>query len=620
MAIEPLQVVVRLCPPGCSSRQSGGSFGNSSRSGGSRKACAVVVDSRRNNVVHLHDPSNESHSALTANSHHATLLERRRDGATKAKSFQVDRAFSAGTTNESLFQSAVAPLVAAAVEGFRCTCFAHGYTGTGKTHAMCGTPRDPGFLPRALELIFESIQEVTATSAAVSTPSTTQSDVSTTQGTHFVVRVGYVQLYDGKFFDLLQDFTEPMKEPRPIELHEDPFLGPHLRGSLSLRTTVETLREAQALYAHGRAALIKGWRAGFRGHAIFTVHLERHDLRSGDIRLGCLHLVDLAGCHSVRVATSTKAELQDACINNKSLVVLGNVLAAAARRSKHEDNCSFVPYRDSKLTFFLKDSLGGKSKSLLLVTVDPAIDAFTQTKATLDFALRARQIRNFPEIICSPYKSAFTVRRRPPSPQNTVASQKQADDDDALRVRKHLFHSNYGASKNLEGVSARFQGSASRPGAQLLSATAEAGPLADLANIIRANGANARVLKKTISSVGGPKNLSGQAKGETRERINEPKATGQQVQQQQFELKQCRRANAEQRRELEARRAENAAQRREIERLNLILARQASSGQADRTSVQALGSTMLEDALNIAVDLRKKLEARFRRMSSNSNL
>ena len=437
MQAEPLRVVARLCPP--------------SKKPSESQLCAVT-GARKRSVQLLNPPKADKGTRFEFEYNnvgdHSVL-----------QTFQFDHAFAPGTTNETVFSSSAASLVHWAIEGFRCTCFAHGYVGTGKTYTMHGTADAPGIIPRSIEMLFECINEI----------------VEGTQGEElFEVKVGFVQLFDGKFFDLLQD-RGPHKNPSTtlpqIELHEDPFAGPHLRGSLSLRSPTPSADDALALYHRGLEVLTTGWRSEFRGHALFMMHIERHDLKTGDIRLGRLNLVDLAGYESVRKSKPQGYLLRDACINNKSLTSLGNVLAAASRRPNNPSAARAISakFRESKLTFFLKDCIGGNSKSLLIATMDPSLEAFRQTKACLDFAQRASMVTNFPHVIHSPHKSAHSMRRRPAA---TVATPRIARTPN--NISKQLFDTNIANSDS----------------------PTPSTPLSDLANIVRNVAAAQRVRAK----------------------------------------------------------------------------------------------------------------------------
>ena len=246
---EPLQVVARICPPADESqvknsakplldstiirRQNQNSSSRSRHTRGpkgftskkqSRKAvpCAIASNS---STIRLHCP---------------------KDG-TLVHSYKFDKAFASSDDNVTVFSAAVSSLVDSALEGFRCTCFAHGYLGTGKTHTMHGTAGEPGMVPLSVRRLFDCI-----------------ADLQEGNNEAVLVKVGFVQLYDGKFFDLLSNQETPngmgvgnsssssaTSNSGSIELHEDPYAGPHIRGSLSLRTPAATVDDALALFSKG---------------------------------------------------------------------------------------------------------------------------------------------------------------------------------------------------------------------------------------------------------------------------------------------------------------------------------------------------------------------------------
>ncbi|XP_018406926.1 PREDICTED: osmotic avoidance abnormal protein 3-like [Cyphomyrmex costatus] len=285
------------------------------------------------------------------------------------KVYQFDAAFSPSATTESVYEDVGSVIVEAVLEGYNGTVFAYGQTGCGKSFTM------RGFIERALEHLFE------ATSTASSE-------------TRYLALLSYLEIYNERLRDLLQDDTG-----ETLTLKEDPTKGTYVAGGLR-EVTVKDATECAALVQQGdqrrAAAATKMNAASSRSHAVLTLSLEaiainNDDKRGNAVRRGRLHLVDLAGSERQTRTGATGDRLKEAASINLSLSALGNVISAlAAGNGRH------VPYRDSKLTRLLRDSLGGNARTLMIACISPSdIDA-DETLSTLRYAARARCIKNKP--------------------------------------------------------------------------------------------------------------------------------------------------------------------------------------------------------------------------------
>ncbi|XP_029159645.1 osmotic avoidance abnormal protein 3-like [Nylanderia fulva] len=285
------------------------------------------------------------------------------------KIYQFDAAFGPSATTESVYEDVGSVIVEAVLEGYNGTVFAYGQTGCGKSFTM------RGFIERTLEHLFE------ATSTASSE-------------TRYLALLSYLEIYNERLRDLLQDDTG-----ETLTLKEDPTKGTYVAGGLR-EVTVKDATECAALVQQGdqrrAAAATKMNAASSRSHAVLTLSLEAiaindDDKRGNGIRRGRLHLVDLAGSERQARTGATGDRLKEAASINLSLSALGNVISAlAAGNGRH------VPYRDSKLTRLLRDSLGGNARTLMIACVSPSdIDA-EETLSTLRYAARARCIKNKP--------------------------------------------------------------------------------------------------------------------------------------------------------------------------------------------------------------------------------
>ncbi|XP_054719028.1 kinesin-like protein KIF17 [Uloborus diversus] len=260
-------------------------------------------------------------------------------------------------------------------EGYNGTVFAYGQTGCGKSFTMQGITHpasQKGIIPRAFEHIFEAI--------------------ATTENTKFLVHASYLEIYNEEIRDLLGKETK-----KKLELKEHPDKGVYVPG-LSLHP-VHNTKECEEVMEIGwknrsvGATLMNA--DSSRSHSIFTIHLEMLELEnSGDlIKQGKLNLVDLAGSERQAKTGATGDRLKEATKINLSLSALGNVISALVDgKSKH------IPYRDSKLTRLLQDSLGGNTKTLMVACLSPADNNYDETLSTLRYANRAKNITNKPKI------------------------------------------------------------------------------------------------------------------------------------------------------------------------------------------------------------------------------
>ncbi|KAH9701008.1 kinesin-like protein KIN-5D [Citrus sinensis] len=291
------------------------------------------------------------------------------------RTFLFDRVFGPTSQQKHLYDLAVSPIVYEVLEGYNCTIFAYGQTGTGKTYTMEGGarkkngefPSDAGVIPRAVKQIF---------------------DILEAQHAEYSMKVTFLELYNEEISDLLA-LEEPSKfvddkSKKPIALMEDGKGGVFVRG---LEEEITLLNKQSS-----------------RSHSIFsiTIHIKECTPEGEEmIKCGKLNLVDLAGSENISRSGAREGRAREAGEINKSLLTLGRVINALVEHSGH------VPYRDSKLTRLLRDSLGGKTKTCIIATVSPSIHCLEETLSTLDYAHRAKNIKNKPEINQKMMKSAM---------------------------------------------------------------------------------------------------------------------------------------------------------------------------------------------------------------------
>ncbi|XP_029434292.1 kinesin-like protein KIF17 isoform X2 [Rhinatrema bivittatum] len=292
------------------------------------------------------------------------------------KQFTFDGAYNQEHQTEQIYNEVAFPLIEGVTEGYNGTIFAYGQTGSGKSFSMQGIP-DPsaqrGIIPRAFEHIFDYVQ--------------------CAENTKFLVRASYLEIYNEDIRDLLGEDTK-----RRLELKEHPEKGVYVKG-LSMHT-VHNVAECERIMETGWKNRAVGYtlmnKDSSRSHSIFTINMEicSIDEKGKDyLRAGKLNLVDLAGSERQSKTGATGERLKEATKINLSLSALGNVISALVdSKSKH------IPYRDSKLTRLLQDSLGGNTKTLMVACLSPADNNYDETLSTLRYANRAKNIKNKPRI------------------------------------------------------------------------------------------------------------------------------------------------------------------------------------------------------------------------------
>ncbi|XP_044025538.1 kinesin-like protein KIF3C isoform X1 [Siniperca chuatsi] len=295
------------------------------------------------------------------------------------KTFTFDAVYDANSKQRDLYDESVRPLIDSVLAGFNGTIFAYGQTGTGKTYTMQGAWLDPekrGVIPNAFDHIFTHI-------------SRSQSDKQ------YLVRASYLEIYLEEVRDLL---SPNHGNARALELRESPDSGVYVRDLTSC--VCKSIKEIEEVMNVGNQARAVGAtdmnEHSSRSHALFLITVECSqpgpDGRK-HIRVGRLNLVDLAGSER-QAKTGVQGErLKEAAKINLSLSALGNVISALA-----DGRSSHVPYRDSKLTRLLQDSLGGNAKTVMVATLGPAPQHYDETLTTLRYANRAKNIQNQPRV------------------------------------------------------------------------------------------------------------------------------------------------------------------------------------------------------------------------------
>uniref|UniRef100_A0A674C1Q9 Kinesin family member 16B n=1 Tax=Salmo trutta TaxID=8032 RepID=A0A674C1Q9_SALTR len=305
--------------------------------------------------------------------------------------FSYDSADSKSNTfvsQEKVFKDLGSDVLKAAFQGYNACIFAYGQTGSGKSYTMMGNPGDAGLIPRICEGLFSRIAGMTHWDEA-----------------SFRTEVSYLEIYNERVRDLLR---RKSTQTYNLRVREHPKDGPYVE-DLS-KHLVQNYHDVEVLMEAGninRTTAATGMNdTSSRSHAIFTINFTqaKFDMEMPCETISQIHLVDLAGSERADATGATGVRLKEGSNINKSLVTLGNVISALADLSDDGVNTNlkkkqvFVPYRDSVLTWLLKDSLGGNSKTIMIATISPADVNYGETLSTLRYANRAKNIINKPTI------------------------------------------------------------------------------------------------------------------------------------------------------------------------------------------------------------------------------
>lgn len=301
------------------------------------------------------------------------------------KTYSFDHVFTPSSTQLHVYKSIVIPIIDEVLQGYNCTVFAYGQTGTGKTYTMEGERTDDpsvsweddplaGIIPRTMYHIFEKLQR---------------------QDVEFSIRVSFLELYNEELFDLLGSTDDPLR----LKIYEDSSR----KGSVIINGLEEVVvRSKDEVYqiiergsAKRQTAATLMNASSSRSHTVFsvTIHIKENTVDGEELlKTGKLYLVDLAGSENIGRSGAVDKRAREAGSINQSLLTLGRVITSLVEHAPH------VPYRESKLTRLLQDSLGGKTKTSIIATISPASCNLDETLSTLDYAHRAKNITNRPEV------------------------------------------------------------------------------------------------------------------------------------------------------------------------------------------------------------------------------
>jgi len=290
-------------------------------------------------------------------------------GQGNTKTFTFDRVFGPATTQEQVYIAGAKPIVKDVLDGYNGTIFAYGQTSSGKTHTMEGVLHDEhlrGIVPRIVDDIFNHIYGMDA-------------------DLEFHIKVSYFEIYLDKVRDLL-DVTK-----NNLSVHEDKNRVPYVKGCTErfVATPEEVMEAIDEGKSNRHVAVTNMNEHSSRSHSIFLINVKQVNTNTETKLTGKLYLVDLAGSEKVGKTGAEGMLLDEAKNINKSLSALGMVISALAEGKK-----THIPYRDSKMTRILQDSLGGNCRTTIFICCSAASYNDSETRSTLMFGIRAKTIKN----------------------------------------------------------------------------------------------------------------------------------------------------------------------------------------------------------------------------------
>lgn len=304
------------------------------------------------------------------------------------KTYTYDHVFGPDSSQQDLYDGVVEPIVDEVLQGYNCTVFAYGQTGTGKTHTMEGRrdddvlcmaerrlPENAGIIPRSVKQVFDHLRSITDEHS---------------------VRVSHLELYNEQLADLLGPDSVSSSDAG-LRVYEDNVKGTFVNGldEVLVRSEEEIFAVLDKSANKRRTAETLMNKYSSRSHSVFTItiHIKESTPDGADLlKVGKLNLVDLAGSENVGRSGAVRGRAREAGNINQSLLTLGRVITALVEKHPH------VPYRDSKLTRLLQESLGGRNKTCIIATVTPGNSSTEETFSTLDYAHRAKSIKNRPTV------------------------------------------------------------------------------------------------------------------------------------------------------------------------------------------------------------------------------
>ncbi|KAI8071719.1 P-loop containing nucleoside triphosphate hydrolase protein [Gongronella butleri] len=290
--------------------------------------------------------------------------------AAKQHRFQFDKAFGPDTTQTACFEE-ISQLVQSALDGYHVCIFAYGQTGSGKTYTMQGDKQDAGMIPRAVHQIYDVATQLNE------------------RGWHYDMHGQFLEIYNETIHDLLGNVSDYGKIKHDIRHEKNgkttvtDMTIVHLDSPAKVKMM---LRKASQQRATGATLLNE---RSSRSHSVFILRISGHNTKTNERTSGVLNLIDLAGSERLALSGSTGDRLTETKAINKSLSCLGDVIHALASNKEG----GYIPYRNSKLTYLLQNSLGGNSKTLMFVNISPLTEHIGETLCSLRFASKVNSCR-----------------------------------------------------------------------------------------------------------------------------------------------------------------------------------------------------------------------------------
>ena len=298
----------------------------------------------------------------------------------REQTYAFDFAFDKYTTQKTVFENSTKFLLEGVVNGFNSTVFAYGATGAGKTYTMLGNDNNPGIMPMTLMELFNQVNKY--------------------NDREYKLKLWYLEIYNENIRDLLK-FTNPNNtNDEYLDLREDPTRGIIVNNITELNvTSSEDILKILKKGNRNRTQESTGANeTSSRSHAILQINIEYYEKNQGinvEIKYSKLSLIDLAGSERASATQNRGIRLIEGANINRSLLTLGNCINALCDAVNKGIRKPYIPYRDSKLTRLLKDSLGGNSRTVMIANIAPSINTFDDTNNTLKYANRAKNIKTY---------------------------------------------------------------------------------------------------------------------------------------------------------------------------------------------------------------------------------
>ena len=302
----------------------------------------------------------------------------------REQTYAFDFAFDKYSTQNTVFEKSTKFLIEGVVNGYNATVFAYGATGAGKTYTMLGTETNPGIMPLTLKELFNKVKILKSER-------------------QYKLKFWYLEIYNENIRDLLRFMNSNqsnniIEENESLDLREDPIKGIIVNGitEINVNNSNDMLKILKRGNRNRTQEATGANETSSRSHAILQVSIEYKDKNSGidfEIKYSKLSLIDLAGSERASATQNRGIRLIEGANINRSLLTLGNCINALCDAMSKGIKKPYIPYRDSKLTRLLKDSLGGNARTVMIANVSPSINTFDDTYNTLKYANRAKNIK-----------------------------------------------------------------------------------------------------------------------------------------------------------------------------------------------------------------------------------